>query len=291
MYYRPEFSYEYNIDIGNISYRGKLRAGFDPDAVFNGGAPELFTVPNARITYVENVTSATINTILLCNLFDRGTTTVISTELRSLNVLWSPEEGPTLGTSDIYENSTIEVYADCVILMKRSHVVKIVPGLEPIGTETTIVHPQGQQGMVAQLGVSGATVVDIGDRFRCVKPMFLSLAPCSISIQEYAIQARRSVDVNVVDGSFRNGPWYTIAMVIGRPDRVAEPLGIEVMPSSVTGFQPSPVSGSDCLYRSLSVLGLPSLSSYSLQWSDARGTTYIYEADSCINPIEVIIIS
>ena len=240
-------------------------------------------MPNAKITYVQNVTNATVNTILLGNLFEGGTT-VISTTLTSLEILWSPGEGRFVGTSDIYENSTIEVYADAVILMKREHVVKVIPELSPISMDTNLM----QQGTAGLQGVSSATSVEMGSPFVCVEPLFLNLTHCSGgSIQDYVIQARRSVDPGA-DGSVRNGPWYTIAKALGRPDRVAGPLGIEVLPSNLTGFLPSTTTGTECMYRQLSAVGLPSLSAYSLQWSDIDGTTYVYEPGSCINPVEVI---
>jgi hypothetical protein len=192
LHWRPDFSYRYNITLGGVAYDGPL-PDLDPENAFIGPSV-LFTVPNARITYIANLTDTNARRMLLGNL-DMGDNILVSTDLVEIRVLWSPgDSADFVLTSNLRVGSTVEIYANVVVLLRPKHVVTIPASLSPVGRINTVTT---NSGLLPSGALSTSTVITLGDASRCFRPIFLNLTHCESPgagpLDEYVIQGRREV--------------------------------------------------------------------------------------------------
>lgn len=286
LHWRPDYTYRYNITIGGVEYGGPL-PNLDPDTAFVG-PPVLFTVPNARITYIANVTAVTARNMLLGNL-DKHGNTIISSELVELRVLWCPDEGELILTSNLYVGCTIEVYSNVVALLRPRHVVRITSSLSPVGAVASV---SARGGLLPTGDLAKATTITLGDASHCFRPIYLNLTHCAPPagpLSEYALQGRRESEAG--------SPWRTLAHVLEPPARIPalSALGIPVNVSIADSTPVAPMAAagdpSRCDYSSLTVVGLPFRSSFSLLWTDMAGDTHRYQRGQCLmNVREVVLI-
>lgn len=293
LHWRKHFYYTYNITIGEETYTGPLD-GYDPETAFALGSTETVTVPGALITYERNITEESSQFMLLGNLFGPKQT-VFSLQNTRIEVLWSPGNASVfIGTSNLYENSTVRVYADVLLELLPSHVVENIPDLEPVMPFQSTMTMRGEPNPAMQAGISTMTTVVLGDPYACIEPAFISFTHCMKAndggfIEQYTVEGRRIVEE--VDGMQTPGPWRTLASVLDRPGRLGLPLGLPVLSQGPPEDFPAPpgLGGPSCMFTELVAIGLPHLSTYSLQWSDANGSTYRYDPGQCINPLEIVL--